>query len=50
MMPGRTARHIFMYNLVPPAYCTNGVGDIVVSGGVFDCEGKTFGDRPHKSL
>ena len=40
MMPGRTARHIFMYNLVPPAYCTNGVGDIVVSGGVIDCEGK----------
>ena len=40
MMPGRTARHIFMYNLVPPAYCTNGVGDITVSGGVFDCEGK----------
>ena len=39
MMPGRTARHIFMYNLVPPAYCTNGVGDIVVSGGVFDCQG-----------
>ena len=39
MMPGRTARHIFMYNLVPPAYCTNGVGDIVISGGVFDCEG-----------
>ena len=38
-MPRRTARHIFMYNLVPPAYCTNGVGDIVVSGGVFDCEG-----------
>ena len=40
MMPGRTARHIFMYNLVPPAYCTNGVGDIIVSGGVFDCEGR----------
>lgn len=39
-MPNRTVRHIFMYNLVPPAYCTNGVGDIVVSGGVFDCEGK----------
>ena len=39
MMPGRTMRRIFMYNLVPPAYCTNGVGDIVVSGGVFDCEG-----------
>ena len=39
-MPRRTVRHIFMYNLVPPAYCTNGVGNVTVSGGVFDCEGR----------
>ena len=39
-IPDRKVRHIFMYNLVPPAYCTNGVGDITISGGVFDCEGK----------
>lgn len=37
---GKSTCSIFLYNLVPPAYCTNGVGDIVVSGGVFDCQGK----------
>ena len=29
---------IFLYNLVPPTYVTNGCGNITISGGVFDCE------------
>ncbi|MBQ7188313.1 MAG: hypothetical protein IJR99_02750 [Kiritimatiellae bacterium] len=37
---GKSTCSIFLYNLVTPAYCTNGVGDITVSGGVFDCQGK----------
>ena len=31
---------IFLYNLVPPTAATNGFGDISVSGGVFDCQGR----------
>ena len=30
---------IFIYNLVPPTAATNGVSDVEVSGGVFDCQG-----------
>ena len=31
---------IFLYNLVPPADAREGFGDITVSGGVFDCQGR----------
>ena len=33
---------IFLYNLTPPAYITNGCGGITVSGGVLDCEGEAL--------
>ena len=33
---------IFLYNLTPPAYITNGCGGITVSGGVFDCGGEAL--------
>ena len=36
---GKSTCSIFLYNLVPPAYCTNGADGITVSGGVFDCQG-----------
>ena len=40
LRPVRSKRPpIFLYNLVPPAYITNGCGNIAVSGGVFDCGG-----------
>ena len=31
---------IFLYNLVPRTDATNGVSDVAVSGGVFDCQGR----------
>ena len=31
---------IFLYNLVPRTAATNGVSDVAVSGGVFDCQGR----------
>ena len=31
---------IFLFNLVPPSDVRKGFGDITVSGGVFDCEGR----------
>lgn len=37
---GRSRNNIFLYNLVPPAYCTNGADGVAVSGGVFDCAGR----------
>ena len=41
--PARSKRPpIFLYNLVPPAYITNGCGGIAISGGVFDCDGEAL--------
>lgn len=40
-VPDRRGRwSIFLYNLVPRTDATNGVSDVAVSGGVFDCQGR----------
>ena len=40
-VPDRKGRwSIFLYNLVPPTAATNGLSDVVVSGGVFDCQAR----------
>lgn len=37
---GASRSNFFFFNVVPPAYCTTGTSDFLISGGIFDCQAK----------